>query len=237
MRKWLPFWVGAAGLVALVFVAVDVAREWRLQALVAAAAGAWLLMVLTLPWDLHFQARNVLHELDRSLAKGMKPDVSRDDVRRLVRRTLQVAIGLHVGTALAVGATGIWTSQPHFLWFGAVFLGTTALRPVAAWYGHARERLRRSLGEVTFPREDVMGLRGFVVALGHRADRVEKELAGTRAKADERSAKLAEEVRSLDRRLDLMARKFEETVEHLTDNKELLAGVRAFLRLVRETPV
>ncbi|WP_171064386.1 hypothetical protein [Actinomadura soli] len=37
----------------------------------------------------------------------------------------------------------------------------------------------------------------------------------------------------LDRRLDAMGRQFEETVARLTDNQEVIAGIKAFLRMLR----
>jgi len=37
----------------------------------------------------------------------------------------------------------------------------------------------------------------------------------------------------LDRKLDSVARKFEETIDRLTDNQEIITGIKAFLRLVQ----
>lgn len=240
MRRWLPVWIAIASCVALAVGVFDLGREWRLIALVGALAAAWLLVVLSLPWDLHFRARTVLQELDRSLARELKPDVSRPELVSLVRRTLLVAVGLHVGSALAVAAAWAWTGQRTFLAFGAVFLATTALRPVSAWYGQVQERLRRSLGEVKVPRDDAIALKAQLAHLTQRTDQLERELAAQHDKAEERhkallqdGQRLAQEAQRLDRRLDAIGRRFEETVEHLTDNKELLAGVRAFLRLVK----
>ena len=35
------------------------------------------------------------------------------------------------------------------------------------------------------------------------------------------------------RKLDAVARKFEETIDRLTDNQEIIAGIKAFLRLIQ----
>jgi hypothetical protein len=75
--------------------------------------------------------------------------------------------------------------------------------------------------------------------LEHRAD-----------SADEGVGRLGEEDRELrdlvkgcelrdhelDRRLDAVGRQFEDTISRLTDNQEVIAGIKAFLRLLRTEP-
>lgn len=227
--------VGALGLVVgLVGIGIVV---WdlpgvRLEILLGGIAFAWGLALLTLPWDVHFQAVGVLRELDRSIARGLRPQVDRRQIVRLARRTLLVSLALHAGSAAAaLGAAWWWSAWSTAGWLAAVYLGSTALRPIGAWYRHVREELRRSLGEVSFPRDDVQALRARVEAL----EELPRRLAALEERLEQASTSLAREDARLDRRLDAVGRRFEETLEHLTDNRELLAGIRAFLRMIRES--
>lgn len=231
-RSWLGWLTAAVALVAIGVVLLDLPVHWRLDLLLGGIAFAWLLVVLTLPWNLHFQAVGVLRELERSEARGLTPQVERRAIRRIAARTLLISLGLHGLSALAVlAATWWWSEWQAGPWLAAVYLGSSVLRPLGAWHASLREELRRSLGEVTHPRDDVLALQARVQQLEH----LERELNALRELQQSQGSELREEVRRLERKLDQVARRFEETLEHLTDNRELLAGIRAFLRMIRET--
>lgn len=230
MRFWLGLLTVLVALVALGIVLLDLPTVSRLDILFGAVGFAWLLVVLTLPWDLHFQATNVLREIDRSLARGLKPVADRGAVRRIARRTMGIAIGLHLLSAAAVGAaTWYWEQWPTGAFIAGVYLVSSVLRPLGAWYLHLREELRNQLGEATHPRDDVLALKARIEALEH----LERQIDEQRASHEAALAEQREEIRKLDRKLDAVGRRFEETLEHLTDNRELLAGIRAFLRMIR----
>lgn len=94
--------------------------------------------------------------------------------------------------------------------------------------------------DVTFPRDDVLALR-------ERVDGVENGAKVLENKAEEQYAALAEVRRTLDalgvtvytraddadRRITALGREFEATVNRLTDNQEIITGLKAFLRLLR----
>lgn len=230
----MKFWLGAltvlAALVALAVVLLDLPVAWRLDILFGAVGFGWLLLVLTLPWDLHFQAKNVLYEIDRSLARGLRPETNRGAVQRIARRTLGVAVGLHLLSALGVALAAWWSAWAAGGWIAGVYLASTVLRPLGAWYVHLRGELSRAMGEATHPRDDVIALRERVRAL----EGLPQELRSLREQHEAALLELREADRALDRKLDLVGRRFEESLEHLTDNRELLAGLRAFLRMIRE---
>ncbi|MEU3520663.1 hypothetical protein ABZ770_36325 [Streptomyces sp. NPDC006654] len=201
----------------------------------------WLLLLLTVPWNLYFRAHAVLAETAVSRAKGMEIPPARDaEAARIARTMLRAAVAGHLLTAGAVVAVAWATREFTGYWFAGFFLLSTFFRPAGAYFAQLRRRLGTLLREVTFPRDDV-------VELHLRLDRAE---AGTRVleeKAEEQYRALAELRRTVDalamstyeraeetdRRIAALGREFESTVNRLTDNQEIIAGVKAFLRLLR----
>ncbi|WP_338675788.1 hypothetical protein V1460_24635 [Streptomyces sp. SCSIO 30461] len=201
----------------------------------------WLLLLLTLPWNLYFRAHSVLAEIAVSREKGLVVSPVRDaEAARIARMMLRTAVAGHVVTASVVVAVTWATGEFTGYWFAAFFLLSTFFRPAGAYFAQLRRRLGTLLTDVMYPRDDVVALRA-------RVDRAE---AGTRAleeKAEEQYRALAELRRTMDavsmgaharaeesdRRIAALGREFESTVNRLTDNQEIIAGVKAFLRLLR----
>jgi hypothetical protein len=99
------------------------------------------------------------------------------------------------------------------------------------------------LHEVRYPRDDVADLlerltflEGHVEALRlttehlHQADHTLERRLETADLAAQRGAA------DLNGRLDALGRRFESTVAQLTDDQELITGIKAFLRLLRTEP-
>lgn len=203
----------------------------------------WLLLLLTVPWNLYFRAHAVLAEIAVSREKGMTVSPSRDaEAARIARTMLRAAVAGHVLTAVVVVAVTWATDEFTGYWFAGFFLLSTFFRPAGAYFGQLRRRLGTLLKDVTYPRDDVVEVRA-------RLDRAE---AGTRVleeKAEEQYRALGELRRAVDalamstyersqdadRRIAALGREFESTVNRLTDNQEIIAGVKAFLRLLRAT--
>lgn len=201
----------------------------------------WLMLLLTLPWNLYFRAHAVLAEIAVSREKGMEVPQARDaEATRIARAMLRAAIAGHVVTAAVVFAVTWATGEFTGYWFAAFFLLSTFFRPAGAYFGQLRRRLGTLLKEVRYPRDDVVELRS-------RVDRAEAGKRVLEEKAEEQYRALAELRRTLEalsmstyerteetnRRLAALGREFESTVNRLTDNQELIAGVKAFLRLLR----
>ncbi|MEV7994734.1 hypothetical protein AB0O67_23285 [Streptomyces sp. NPDC086077] len=217
------------------------------QVVFAVGAGVlslvWLLLLLTLPWNLYFRAHAVLGEIAVSREKGIEVSPARDaEATRIARTMLRTAVAGHILTATLVLAVTWATGEFTGYWFAAFFLLSTFFRPAGAYFGQLRRRLGALLKDVTHPRDDVVELHG-------RLDRTE---AGTRVleeKTEEQYRALAELRRTLDalamstyeraeeadRRIAALGREFEATVNRLTDNQEIIAGVKAFLRLLHST--
>jgi hypothetical protein len=195
----------------------------------------WLVVIGVLPWNLFFQARHLQFELERSRARGLV--VAEDKEREAIavqRRMLQLALGLHLGTAALLGLGSWLAAEPLGYAFAALFLISTFFRPAVESYTYLRRKLTEVLEEVKYPREDV-------VRLIHDVDSGKQQLESQAERQAEFSRELARveseahaRVTEAHRRLDAVVRKFDESLDRLTDNREVISGLKAFLRLVRE---
>ncbi|MEK9520942.1 hypothetical protein MIU24_16310 [Streptomyces venezuelae] len=203
----------------------------------------WLLLLLTLPWNLYFRAHTVLAEIAISRDKGIGVPGERDvEARRIARVMLRLAVAGHVVTAGAALAVAAATGRDAGYWFAGFFLLSTFFRPAGAYFGQLRGRLGVLLKDVTFPRDDVVALTGRVAALENGASVLEgkteeqyRALAELRRAVDAVALSSHQRADETDRRIAALAREFESTVNRLTDNEEIITGLKAFLRLLRAT--
>ncbi|MEV3859446.1 hypothetical protein AB0J38_34715 [Streptomyces sp. NPDC050095] len=157
-----------------------------------------------------------MHEAAVSREKGIAVPADRDaEAARIATAMLRTAIGAHLGTA-AVAVLAAWaTGRAAGYWLAGCSLLSTLFRPAGAYFGALLHRLRVLSTEVRHPRDDVVEVRTAIDAVGlsahERADRT-------------------------DRRVELMGREFESVVDRLTDNREIISGLHAFLRLLRSDP-
>src|SRR5207248_3226472 len=130
-------------------------------------------------------------------------------------------------------------------YFAGFYLLSTLFRPGVEYYKYLRSRLYELGNEVKYPREDVIKLRADVMELKSRVSRHEDQIQELEKQLGEQGYRLEMRVQQeaqagvarhqeLDRRFGSLGRKFEETVDRLTDNQEIIAGVKAFLRLVKD---
>ncbi|ULP73762.1 hypothetical protein BDGGKGIB_03422 [Nodularia sphaerocarpa UHCC 0038] len=137
----------------------------------------WLLVIVTVPWSVHFQAKEVLAEAAQSTEKQIPVDDKQVNyVRVLAKRSLWVAIGLHLFSAVGLyilAATGI--SAVGYISSGAALL-LTILRPAIRAYEYLYARLAMIRQEFQYPREDVMELRNRFYHLDDAVKRLEEQL-------------------------------------------------------------
>ncbi|WP_414551647.1 hypothetical protein [Anabaena sp. CCY 0017] len=137
----------------------------------------WLLVIVTVPWSVHFQAKEVLAEAAQSTEKDIPVDEQKVNyVKVLAKRSLWVAIGLHLISTVGLytlAATGV--SAVGYISSGAALL-LTVLRPAIRAYEYLYARLRMIRQEFQYPREDVMELRSRFYQLDETVKRLEKQL-------------------------------------------------------------
>jgi hypothetical protein len=144
---------------------------------IAVAIFEWLLVIVTVPWNIHFEAKAVLDQAAVSAQKEIQVDAKQVEYAQLIaKRSLRVAIALHLLSALglyALAATGI--SVLGYISSGAALL-LTALRPAVRTYEYLAARLSAMRHEFSYPREDVWELRNKVNTLEESLKRVEEQL-------------------------------------------------------------
>ncbi|PRY00736.1 hypothetical protein [Allonocardiopsis opalescens] len=246
-RIWLVFATVVVTLATLLLVYL---LEVPLQVVLTVGFGAlclmWLVVLLTVPWNVYFGAWSLIHDIRLSRERGIEVPAEREtEARRIARRMLVAAIAAHLVSAGVIAVITVFSGAEVGYYFVGFYLLSTFLRPAGAYFRHLRKRIAELGRETTHPRDDVLTLKERVAALEaglkrHDEAREEADLAA--AERAERTAAALEELRreSLDRdraleaELDAVGRRFEDAISTLTDNQELIAGVKAFLRLVRE---
>ncbi len=137
----------------------------------------WLLLIVTVPWNVHFRAKEVMADARRSREKNIPVDDNQVQyVATIARRSLWVAIALHVSSTIVLyllAAFGI--SAIGYIGSIAALL-LTALRPAARAYQYLAMRLASIGKEFKYPREDMLELRGRVERLEATAKQLEGKL-------------------------------------------------------------
>lgn len=127
---------------------------------IGAATFEWLLLIVTVPWNIHFESKSVLAEAAQSKEKNIPVDEKQINyVQTLANRSLLVAISLHVLSAIGLytlAITGI--SAVGYISSGAALL-LTVLRPAIRAYKYLAMRLAMIRNEFLYPREDIWELR------------------------------------------------------------------------------
>ncbi len=128
--------------------------------LIGGASFWWLLVITTVPWNVHFQAKEVLANAAESRTKQIPMDAQQIlYVQRLARRSLWAALALHLLSALGLyGLAVMGISAVGYASSGAALL-LTGLRPAVRAYEYLVSRLTRIGEQVQYPREDIVELR------------------------------------------------------------------------------
>lgn len=188
----------SAGLIVLMLLSFGLLQWFHVPAgdfvdwIIGTASFWWLVVIVTVPWNIHFGAKDVLANAAESEKKGIRVDAQQVDyVRVVAKRSLWMAIALHILSALGLyvlAATGI--STIGYIGSGAALL-FTALRPAIAFYQYLYKRLRAIGQSCLYPREDILELRYQVEGLENRtkelSDRLNPELPDSFAAMQQRS--------------------------------------------------
>jgi hypothetical protein len=199
---------------------------------------AWLALVLTLPWNLYFQAKSVRFEMQRARERGIAVRVDREaEAARVQQRMLRFSIALHIGSAalaavVTAASSGRWGRWGYL--FSGAYLLSGLFRPGVEYYRYLRQRLGHLAAETRFPREDVKALSAEVASLRAQAVASAKADKQLHEDLDKLRQGTAARQAEIERRFVLLTRTFEETVDRLTDNQQIIGGIKAFLRLVQK---
>jgi hypothetical protein len=171
------------GIVVVVLLAFGVLQWFNVPAgsfldwVIGGASFWWLLVIVTVPWNVHFQAKGVLAEAAQSIERNIPVDEKQVRyVRLLAQRSFWLAIGLHILSAIGLyvlAATGI--SAVGYISSGAALL-LTLLRPAISAYEYLYTRLTMIRQGFTYPREDILELRSRFYELEEKVRNLEDQL-------------------------------------------------------------
>jgi hypothetical protein len=181
---YLNLFVGSTvGIITLVLAIFGLLQWFQIPAgnfldwIIGGASFWWLLIIVTVPWNIHFEAKRVLAEGEQSKDKGIPVDEKQQGyVKVLAKRSLVTAIALHIISAVGLyilAATGI--SAVGYISSGAALL-LTVLRPAISAYEYLYARLVMIRQEWQYPREDISELRNRFYTLEETVKRLEEQL-------------------------------------------------------------
>ncbi|WP_432889032.1 hypothetical protein ACQPYH_09230 [Kribbella sp. CA-245084] len=231
--------------VAVVLVVIaGVSLQEILSLFLAMVCLLWLVLLLIVPWNLSFQAHALIHEIRTSRARGIDvPDEREPEARRIAVRMRWFAIGAHLVSAGIVALITYVSGGAIGYYLAALYLVSTFFRPAGAYFAYLRDRMTSMLRDVKHPRDDLVETLRRLEALTADLDVLHDESAeqNRRLARLEQGLATADIVatardKALHAKVDAHARQFEHSLTRLTDNQEVIAGLKAFLRLVREEP-
>jgi len=215
-RFWNGWWIGKVLWLGVVGAVLWLLASWfqmplapSLDTVIGLVTLLWLFFIVTVPWNMVFQAHQLLFEAKVSAERGIRIDPEAlAYARRWSRIALSIAIGLHVLTALAF--CGVALSCIGFIgWFGAIAATVlTLLRPGVRAYVHVRDRLSRLGREIEVPREDAVDLR-------RRLQQVEEQMTALTLQHRNLAEQTAQQLHTLDRRATDSSDRHTELAEHV----------------------
>ncbi|TAF35460.1 MAG: hypothetical protein EAZ57_04630 [Cytophagales bacterium] len=148
-------------------------QDW----VVGTAAFIWLMVIVTVPWNTHFKAKEVLDDAAISKRKDiLVVEETLEYAKKVARNSLRVAILLHVVTALillAIAFTG-WSVVGYYAAaLTALFAG---LRPSIRYYEYVRHKLDGIKLEFRYPREDLYEVQRLLEDFKQRIETLENTL-------------------------------------------------------------
>lgn len=268
IKWWAVILAGAAA--ALLFTWLGRLAGVPVSTLLTIGAGAvalgWLVVLVTLPWNLYFAARRAAAEMAVSRGRGITvPAAYGGEARQIGRRMLWFALGAHAATALAAGLIAYVSGRALGYYFAGFYLLSAGVRPAVAYFAHVRERITAMTRESRHPRDDIASLKLKVDVVADTQNELRGELARTSDELRRTESRLADDIahtrqlltsdltrlqdalaedraaaRSRDddlaRRIDQMVRRIEATLDGISDHQELLTGIRALVRMIRTDP-
>lgn len=217
---------------------------------IAVAIFEWLLAIVTVPWNIHFEAKEVLADAAQSTEKEIAVDAKQVEYAKVVaKRSLFIAITLHILSAIGLYALAIaGISTVGYISSGAALL-LTALRPAVRTYEYLAARLAMIRQEFKYPREDIVELRSRFTTLEETVKRLEEQMnpeqpdswvaAQQHYKEETRKelARLAasfEELRATNKlEHERLSREARQAIAQLTTDGQFLDHVREIIRFFK----
>ncbi len=241
------FLLAAFGLLQWLHISAGSFLDW----LIGGATFWWLMVIVTVPWNVYFQAKQVLAEAEESQEKDIKIERKKlDYVQTLASRSLPIALLLHILSAVglySLAITGI--SAVGYVGSGAALL-LTALRPTVRAYEYISARLRMVKQEFRYPREDMWELRGRVDMIEANIKTIQEEfnlenpqslvvrqtrnLEATRHDLTQLGAALESMKSSNQAQHEQLAKESQNAIAQITEDGEFLNHAREIIRFFKQ---
>jgi hypothetical protein len=179
IKWWAMFVVGTAVALLIAWLGrlAGVSLSTLLSIGAGAAALAWLIVLVAVPWNLYFAARSAVTGMALSRARGIDVRPAHEaEAGRIARRMLWFALGAHLVTAAVAGIVTYFSHATIGYYFTAFYLLSASIRPAAAYFAHLRERISTLSRESRYPREDVVSLREKAAGLENAVKTLRKEM-------------------------------------------------------------
>jgi xanthosine utilization system XapX-like protein len=218
--------------------------------LIGVASFYWLLAIVTIPWNVYFDAKEVIVEAAISQDKNIPVDPKQINyVQQVAKWSIAVAIALHLISAIILYLLAFWgISMVGYITSLAALL-LTFLRPAMRGYQYLATRLSMIRKQIKYPREDVVELRGRVKNIELQVTQLQQQLNLNNPKSfasiqqeqiGELKQKLLHLTNSLEQLININQREHEEllresqnAIAQLTEDSQFLGHVKEIIRFVK----
>lgn len=117
----------------------------------------WLMLITTVPWNLHFKAKEILSDARESEETGITVEgIDIQYAQKISKTYLYVALFLHLASGVGLYSLAV-NGISVIGYIGAVLaLLLTALRPSVRLYEYLNYRLTQIGSRIKYPREDIL---------------------------------------------------------------------------------
>lgn len=211
----------------------------------------WLMLITTVPWNMHFKAKEILSDVKESQKTGISVEnIDIDYAKKISKTYLFVAILLHILSAIGLyilAKTGVSVVG----YIGAAFaLALTALRPSVRMYEYISYRLSNMSQRIKYPREDINKVTLDLADLKYRVDFIAEKLDTEKAdswinRKENEMQELRESMRHIRQNFETLnvqmqsnhqalVKQTESKIASLSEDAQFLNQARQLVRFIKE---
>ncbi len=220
--------------------------------LIGIAIFYWLLGIVTIPWNIYFDAQEVMAEAAISKEKNIPVDSKQINyVKKVAKWSIIIAILLHIISAVVLYLLAYFNITVLGYISSVAALLLTFFRPAIRAYQYLAIRLSMIREQIKYPREDVVELRGRVHNLEYNLRNLQEQLDLNNAKSfasiqQQKSEELNQDLQKLNRALqqlistnqgehEQLLRESKNAISQLTEDSQFLGHVREIIRFIKSS--
>jgi cell division protein FtsB len=211
--------------------------------LIGIAIFYWLLGIVTIPWNIYFDAQEVIAEAAISKEKNIPVDPKQINyVKKVARWSIVVAILLHLISAVVLYLLAYFNITVLGYISSVAALLLTFFRPAIRAYQYLAIRLSMIREQIKYPREDVVELRGRVNNIEAQINKLNRESITHQQKAEELNQELQKLTRNLQQLIstnqgehEQLLRESKNAISQLTEDSQFLGHIREIIRFIKNS--